>query len=82
MEERLKIKRCPNCGSDQIQLLRQDWVNEFHGQIYVVPDLEFYQCTQCSERVYDREVMRKIESSSPAFAQRHVAAKVEELVPM
>ncbi|MEJ5311589.1 MAG: YgiT-type zinc finger protein [Anaerolineae bacterium] len=80
METRLRITRCPNCGSDQIRLLTQDWISEFAHQVYVVPDLEFYQCPQCGERVYDREAMRKIEAYSPAFAQRQVVAEVDELV--
>ena len=81
METKLRIARCPNCGSDQIRLLTRDWANEFDHQVYVVPDLEFYQCPQCGERVYDREAMRKIEAYSPAFAQQQVMAEVDALVP-
>jgi len=80
METKLRITRCPNCGSDQIRLLTQDWANEFDHQVYVVPDLEFYQCPQCGERVYNREAMRKIEAYSPALAQQQVLAEVDELV--
>lgn len=81
MEAKLKITACPNCGGDQICLLRQDWVSEFDGQVYVVPDLEFYQCARCGERIYDREAMRKIESYSPAFTKTRVVPEVEESVP-
>jgi len=45
-----------------------------------VPNLEFYECAKCGERVYDREAMRKIEAYSPAFVQHQVLAEVDELV--
>jgi YgiT-type zinc finger domain-containing protein len=70
METKVKITHCPHCGSDQICLLKQDWTGTFEGQVYIVPDLEFYQCPQCGERIYDREAMRKIEAYSPAFQRK------------
>jgi len=33
----------------------------------VVPDLEFFQCSECGEKVYDRDAMHKIEEHSPAY---------------
>lgn len=65
----LQIATCPSCGSPSIKWMRQDWTDEFRGQTYLVPDLEFYQCSDCGERLYDREAMRKIEACSPAFTQ-------------
>ena len=63
----LKITMCPSCGSEKIKRVRRDWRGTFHGPAYVVPGLSFYECSQCGERVYDREAMRKIEARSPAF---------------
>jgi len=51
-------------------------MGEFRGQPYTVPDLEFYECPDCGERIYDREAMRKIEAYSPAFVRVGVGAKV------
>ncbi len=66
----LEILVCPTCGSNNIRKLRQDWTDEFKGEKYTVPDLEYHACTDCNEEVYDRDAMRRIESYSPAFAHR------------
>jgi YgiT-type zinc finger domain-containing protein len=66
----LKITICPTCGSDRIRLVRRDLPGEFRGQPYIVPDLEFHECPNCGEHVYDAQAMRKIEAVSPAFAKR------------
>ena len=60
------------CGSDKIKKVRRQWTGKFHGQAYLVPRLEFHECPACSEKVYDREAMRKIEAHSPAFAKARV----------
>jgi hypothetical protein len=31
------------------------------------PEMEFYNCPDCGERIYDREAMLKIEFYSPAY---------------
>ena len=64
------IKICPSCGSNRIARVRRDWTDEFGGSRYTVPDLEYYECPACGERVYDRDAMRKIEACSPAFRAR------------
>jgi YgiT-type zinc finger domain-containing protein len=68
----LHIIVCPSCGSDQIQRVCRDWTGEFRGQRYIVPELEFYECPVCGERVYDRQAMRKIEAHSPTFSKEFV----------
>lgn len=68
----LKINICPSCGSDKIKRVRRNWVNKFQGRTYTVPGLEFHECPDCGEKVYDRDAMRKIEACSPAFAREHV----------
>jgi len=62
----LKITVCPECGG-KIKKVRQDWIGEYQGQEYVVPSLEYWECEDCGEKIYDREAMRKIEAHSPAF---------------
>jgi YgiT-type zinc finger domain-containing protein len=63
----IRITMCPSCGSSKIRKLRRDLVRDYDGLTYTVPDLEYYECPQCGERVYDRDAMRKIEAHSPAF---------------
>jgi len=33
----------------------------------MVPDVTFYECPVCGEKVFDREAMLKIEAYSPAY---------------
>ncbi|PYS65794.1 MAG: hypothetical protein DMF74_02885 [Acidobacteria bacterium] len=63
----ITVKTCASCGSDKIRRMHRDWADEYEGIAYVVPDLEYYECPDCEERVYDRDAMRKIENYSPAF---------------
>jgi len=66
-----KITTCPSCGSKKIKKVKKNWKGELQGQKYTVPGLEYHECPNCGEKVYDREAMRKIESHSPAFAKEH-----------
>ena len=63
------IKTCPSCGSAKIKKLRRKWTGEYKGQPYCVENLEFHECPDCGEKIYDREAMRKIEANSPAFTK-------------
>ncbi len=74
----LEITICPTCGSNKIKKLRQDWKDEFKGQAYIVPDLEFWECPACGERLFDHNAMRKIEAYSPAFARKRSKRKVSK----
>lgn len=64
---KLNITTCPSCGSKRIKRVRRDATRNFKGEEYTVPDLEYYECPDCGEKVYDREAMRQIEAHSPAF---------------
>ena len=64
-----EITKCPSCGSVKIKRVRRKWSGEYKGQSYTVENLEFYECPDCNERVYDREALRAIEAHSPAFAK-------------
>jgi YgiT-type zinc finger domain-containing protein len=66
---KLNITHCPTCGSDQIKTVCRDWTGTYRGQTYIVPALSFYECPVCGERVFDREAMGKIQTTSPAFAK-------------
>jgi len=67
MNDILKIKTCPTCGSDKIRRVVRDLIRNYRGQTYIVPKVEFYDCPNCGEKVFDREAMLKIEAHSPAY---------------
>ncbi len=67
MNDKLQIKTCPTCGSDKIKRVTRDLTHTHKGQSYAVPMVEFYECPNCGEKVYDHEAMLKIESHSPAY---------------
>lgn len=66
----LKITVCPTCNSDKIKKVRRNWTSKTQSKTYIVPNLEYYECPVCDEKVYDREAMQKIESYSPVFTQK------------
>jgi len=78
MKTQLQITICPNCGSDKIRKVKQDWIDQIQGQTYIVPNLEFYECPTCGEKLYDREAMRAIESYSPIFGKKQVKTPKRE----
>ncbi|MBN2007846.1 YgiT-type zinc finger protein [candidate division KSB1 bacterium] len=59
------INICPTCGSDKIQKVCKNWTTTVLGKQYTVPSLEYYECPECGEELYDSEAMRKIERYSP-----------------
>ena len=77
MNKQLTIKTCPNCGSDQITKVCRDWQGKYRNQIYTVPELEFYECPVCNERVFATEAIAKIREYSPAYSKRSKAIPKE-----
>jgi YgiT-type zinc finger domain-containing protein len=71
----LKITRCPTCESPRIKRVRKNLRRTWKGQAYVVPNLEFEECPDCGERLFDHPAMQKIEAHSPAYAKRRTADK-------
>lgn len=65
----INVKTCPSCGSRKIEKVRRKWTGEYKGRVYSVEELEFYECPDCHEQVYDPEAMRAIEAKSPAYAK-------------
>jgi YgiT-type zinc finger domain-containing protein len=65
----LKITTCPTCESPRIKRVKKNQLRTFHGKAYVVPNLEYWECPDCGEHVYDHAAMRKIEAHSPAYAK-------------
>ncbi len=71
----LNIKTCPSCGSGKVKKVRRNWTGSFKGKRYTVPNLQYYGCPDCGEKVYDRDAMREIEARSPAFDRIHFKRK-------
>jgi len=70
----LEIIECPTCGSNKIRRVRKAIARTYKGQTYTVPDISFWECPDCSERIFDRHAMRRIEAASPAYAKPRKAA--------
>ncbi len=75
MNSKLQIKTCPTCGSNRIERVVRDVTRQYKEQTYIVPSVEFDDCPNCGEKVYDREAMLKIEAYSPAYRKARVAAR-------
>ena len=63
---KLHIRTCPSCGGS-IRKVRKKLTDTAAGRKYSVQSLEFYECPECGERVFDTEAMHRIEAASPAF---------------
>ena len=72
MKEELVVTACPTCGSSAIQKVRGPWTGSYQGQAYTVPELEYYACPNCQERVYPPEAMRLLQQASPAYSRSGV----------
>lgn len=70
MNKPLTIKTCPNCGSERIAKVCRDWQGNYRNKVYTVPQLEFYECPVCNERVFAAEAIAKIREYSPAYGNR------------
>jgi len=77
MNDKLQIKICPTCGSDKIRRVARDITRKYKGRTYVVPKVEFYDCPNCGEKVYDHEAMLKIQSHSPAYRKARTLAPAQ-----
>ncbi len=47
----LKIKTCPSCGWNEIKKVRRNWIGTYKGKSYTVPNLQYYECAECGERI-------------------------------
>ena len=67
---KLKITRCPMCGSRRIHRVRRDLKGSFRGRGYIARGVEFEECPDCGERLYDLNAMAKLESARSASSRR------------
>ena len=60
-----RITKCPTCGSKRIRRVRRD-VNIDIGDLhFVTPDVEFENCPNCGEQIFDLAAMEKIQAYRP-----------------
>jgi YgiT-type zinc finger domain-containing protein len=59
------LKTCPTCGRRNLRLVTRDVECNFRGHEYTTPGVQFHECPDCGEKLYDREAMRKMEAHRP-----------------
>ena len=73
---RLILTVCPSCGGKNIKKVRKVVTGSRSGKPYTAPDIEFYECPDCGERVYDPPAMRQLEKHSKVLERRKPARKI------
>lgn len=72
---KLNITTCPTCGGKRIKKVRKTVTGTREGRRYSAPDIEFYECPDCDEKVYEAEAIRQIEKYSIPPAKRRPIRK-------
>jgi YgiT-type zinc finger domain-containing protein len=67
---KLKITKCPTCGSKRIRRVRRDIKGSFRGKPYIARNVEFEECPNCGERLFDLEAMAKLETARTVPTRR------------
>jgi len=70
-----QLDTCPTCGSPKLRKVRKNLRRTYRDQRYVVPNVEYLECPDCNEQLFDHAAMQKIEAHSPAYAKRRTAEK-------
>ena len=61
---KLKLSVCPNCGNKNLKNVRKAVTGTRQGKRYSAPAVEFYECPDCGERIYDSAAIKQIEQHS------------------
>lgn len=72
----LKLTVCPNCGNKNLKKVRKAVTGTRHGKRYAVSAVEFYECPDCGERIYDPAAIRQIEQHSHVRSKHRIARKI------
>jgi YgiT-type zinc finger domain-containing protein len=73
---RLKLSVCPSCGSRNLKKVRKTVTGTRQGKRYSAPAVEFYECSDCDERIYDPVAIRRIERYWHVRVRENSAKKV------
>ena len=60
---KLKLSKCPTCGSTRIKFVRSDYTLKANRHLLVVPKLERYECPSCGEVLFDYDGIKRIEEA-------------------
>ena len=73
---RLKLTICPNCGNKNLKKVRKAVTGTRQGKRYSSPAVEFYECPDCGERIYDAAAIRQIEQHSHVRTKHRPARRI------
>lgn len=73
---KLKLTFCPTCGSKGIKRVRKAVIGTRQGTRYSVPNVEFHECPDCGERVYDSLAIRQIERHASVPVRQRTSRKI------
>jgi YgiT-type zinc finger domain-containing protein len=73
---RLKLTVCPNCGNKNLKKVRRTVTGTRQGKRYSAPQVEFYECPDCGERIYDPVAIRQVEGHSHIPVKHKPARKI------
>ena len=73
---RIKLSVCPNCCSEKLKKVRKTVSGTRQGKRYSVPAVEFHECPDCGERIYDPTAMRQIEHRSHAGVRNRSVKRI------
>lgn len=67
----MKVGKCPICGGETREAVVE--VQEtIRGKAYIIKGVEAEVCTQCGERLYSMEEMRRIEEMRKKLVEKRV----------
>jgi YgiT-type zinc finger domain-containing protein len=72
---RLKLSTCPTCGNKNLKKVRKAVTGTRQGKRYSAPNVEFYECHDCGEKIYDSSAIEQIEQHSHVRTKRRPARK-------
>lgn len=73
---RLKLSLCPSCGNKNLKKVRKAVSGTRQGKRYSAPAVEFYECPDCGERIYDSSAIRQIEQHSSVSSGHKPARRI------
>ena len=73
---RIKLSVCPSCSSRKLKKVRKTVSGTRQGKRYSVPAVEFYECPDCGERIYDPTAMRQIEQRSHTVVRNKAVKRI------
>ena len=67
----MKVGKCPICGGETREAI-VEFQETIQGRAYIIKGVEVEVCTQCGERLYSLEQMRRIEEMRKKLVGKRV----------